>query len=68
MANNQSVEPARVLLKDVPKVNFYSGGPRCLEDICFPSCLRAYLEYVGDSEFSCKHSPTYRPGCKINCT
>lgn len=62
------IEPARVLLKDVPKVNFYNGGPRCPEDICFPSCLRAYLEYVGDADFSCKHSPTYRPGCKISCT
>ncbi len=45
--------PARFVLADVPKVGFYSGGPRCPEDFPWPACLRAALEYLGDS-FGCR--------------
>lgn len=40
---------ARVVLEGVPRVNFYSGGPRCPEDVPFPACLKACLEYMGDA-------------------
>jgi hypothetical protein len=33
--------PDRMVLENVPRVNFYEGGPRCPEDICLPSILRA---------------------------
>jgi hypothetical protein len=57
--------PARVVLEDVPKIGFWDGGPRCPEDICFPSALRAYLEYLGE-DYGCRHSggdPAWRLGC-----
>jgi len=34
------------VLEGVPRVHFYEGGKRCPEDITFPSCLRAILEYL----------------------
>lgn len=40
---------SRVVLEGVPRVNFYSGGPRCPEDVPFPACLKACLEYMGDA-------------------
>lgn len=46
--------PARVVLEGVPRVHFYAGGDRCPEDITFPSCLRACLEYLGNG-LGCKH-------------
>jgi hypothetical protein len=59
------VVPPRVVLDGVPRVGFYSGD-RCPEDVPFPSCLRAYLEYIGDNA-GCKHvaphDPTHRWGC-----
>ena len=45
----------RVVLEDVPPVGFYpfmqqrdDSKMRCPEDVPFPSCLRACLEYLGD--------------------
>lgn len=44
-----SAAPARVVLENVPRVGFTQRKPRCPEDLTFPSCLRACLEYMGDS-------------------
>ena len=48
-------EPARVVLDGVPRVGFYpdtqqhaDSKMRCPEDVPFPSCLRACLEYLDD--------------------
>lgn len=41
--------PSRLVLEGVPRVEFYSGGIRCPEDVPFPSCVRACLDYLGDS-------------------
>ncbi len=38
----------RVILEGVPRVGFYMGGERCPEDVPFPSCLRACLDYFGE--------------------
>ena len=52
----QSVQnPARLVLEGVPRVQFYEGGPRCPEDVCLPSVLRAILEFLGEEEYGCKH-------------
>lgn len=58
---------ARFALQGVPQVHFYQGGPRCPEDICFPSCLRATLDYLGDS-IGCRHLPTQNPTWALNCS
>jgi hypothetical protein len=55
-----------VLLTGVPPVHFFQGGPRCPEDITFPSCMRAALEYLGDN-LGCRHLPTVSPGWGLNC-
>ena len=39
---------ARRILDGVMRVGFYRGGDQCPEDIPFPSCLAAYLRYVGE--------------------
>lgn len=49
-----ALNPVRLVLEGVPKVAFYSGGPRCPEDICWPSTLRAALEYLGDPQVGCR--------------
>ncbi len=58
--------PDRVVLEGVPRVHFYEGGDECPEDITFPSCLRAWLQYMGDG-YGCKLAPAdaadWRPGC-----
>lgn len=58
--------PNRVVLEGVPKVGFYDGT-RCPEDVPFPSCLRAFLEYVGDS-CGCKYAPAHDPAWQCGCT
>lgn len=60
--------PSRLLLEGVPRVNFYEGGPRCPEDLCIPSVLRALGEYFGEEEFGCRTCRAIHPGCKINCS
>jgi len=60
--------PNRLVLEDVPRVSFYEGGPRCPEDIPFPSVMRALMEYLGDKDFGCRSSHTLQPGCKITCS
>jgi len=46
--------PERVVLDGVPRVHFYEGGPRCPEDICSASVVRAVLEYLGE-DIGCDH-------------
>lgn len=58
--------PARVVLEGVPRVHFYEGGERCPEDIAFPSCLRACLEYMGDG-LGCKYVPAHDEARHVDC-
>lgn len=59
--------PSRVVLTNVPQVKFFDGGPRCPEDIPFPSVMRALMESLGEDAYGC--TPCGRqPGCKINCS
>jgi hypothetical protein len=63
------VQPtARLVLEGVPRIHFYEGGPRCPEDVCLPSVMRAYLEYLGDADFGCKHCLASNPTCKVFCS
>jgi hypothetical protein len=57
-----------LVLSGVPPVQFYSGGPRCPEDIILPSCIRALLEYLKEDEYGCKHCLAQNPRCKIFCS
>ena len=59
--------PARLALECVPKVEFYCGGPRCPEDFPWPACLRAVLEYVGDS-FGCRSLGLCGTEWKTSCS
>jgi AraC-like DNA-binding protein len=50
-ANDQGIPSAaqdRRVLDGVMRVGFYRGGDQCPEDIPFPSCLAAYVRYMGD--------------------
>ncbi len=58
----------RMVLENVPRINFYEGGPRCPEDLCIPSVLRALGEYFGEEEFACRTCRAIQPGCKIHCS
>lgn len=40
--------PGRFVLEGVRRVHFFEGGPRCPEDVCYPSCVAACLEYIGE--------------------
>jgi hypothetical protein len=60
--------PIRNVLKGVPRVHFYEGGPRCPEDIILPSVMRALMEYFGDDELGCRTCRAVPPGCKVNCS
>ncbi len=53
--NAHNNDPIRCVLEGVPRVGFYpdqqkheDSKSRCPEDVCFPSCLRACLEYLGE--------------------
>jgi hypothetical protein len=60
-------QSARVVIEGVPQVSFYESGPRCPEDVPFPSCVRAILEHMG-SEYGCKHVPAGDKQRLSNCT
>jgi hypothetical protein len=60
--------PSRLVLEGVPRIQFYEGGPRCPEDVCLPSVMRAYLEYLGDADLGCKHCLASNPSCKVFCS
>lgn len=59
--------PKRLVLDGVPRINFYEGGPRCPEDLCIPSVLRALGEFFGLEQLGCRTCRAIQPGCKINC-
>jgi hypothetical protein len=61
-----SAVPARVVLENVPRVGFEWRKPRCPEDLPFPSCLRAYLEYMGDG-LGCDYLASGLPNHGIHC-
>ena len=63
-----TTEPSRLVLEGVPRVQFFTGGPRCPEDIPFPSVMRALMEYAGEKDFGCRSHCALQPGCKINCS
>jgi hypothetical protein len=53
----------RLVLEGVPKVGFYGGGQRCPEDIPFPSCMRAILDYFDEGmgqRYISAHTTTWR--------
>ncbi|MBP8303114.1 MAG: hypothetical protein KBE04_03190 [Phycisphaerae bacterium] len=39
---------ARKVIEGIPRVGFYRGGNACPESFPFPSCLAAYLRFLGD--------------------
>jgi len=61
-----SDDPIRMVLEGVPKVNFFEGN-RCPEDVPFPACVRAYLEFMGDS-YGCDHVLVNNSNWKLGCT
>ena len=67
MSGQHTEPPSRQVLQGVPRVHFYAGGPRCPEDICFPSCLRACLEYMGEN-LGCRHVPGAAPNWNLGCS
>jgi hypothetical protein len=66
MQDPSNTKPMRKILEGVPRVSFYDGT-RCPEDVPFPSCLRAYLEYVGDDNYGCTNQKVDSQ-CGITCT
>lgn len=58
--------PSRLVLENVPRVHFYDGGPRCPEDIPFPSVMRALMQYLGEEQYGCRFCGR-GPGCLTNC-
>lgn len=65
-AAGASTYPSRCVLENVPKVHFYQGGPRCPEDVPFPSCLRAALEFMGQN-LGCRHTTVRQPAWPFDC-
>jgi hypothetical protein len=63
-----TTRPDRLVLERVPRIGFYSGGPRCPEDIPFPSVMRAVMEYFKDEEFGCRACRGITPRCRIPCS
>lgn len=63
---NLPIDPDRFILDGVPKVSFYDGN-RCPEDVPFPACLRAYLEFMGDT-YGCDHIKEKNDNWKLGCT
>jgi len=55
----EPLSPERLMLAGVPPIAPYSGGPRCPEDLPFPSALRAALEYLGDPQGGCNTLRTH---------
>ena len=71
MPTTPSDIPERLVLEGVPRVGFYpsmraAGESRCPEDLPFPSCLRACLEYLGEN-LGCRHAPPRGPSWGLGC-
>ncbi len=64
---NPALGPARLMLDNVPKVEFYRGGPRCPEGVPWLGGLRAALEYAGDS-FGCRTMRLCGKEWKTSCS
>jgi len=60
--------PRRLVLEGVPRIHFYQGGPACPEDLCFPSVMRALMEYFQEGDFGCRTCRVLQPGNKVPCT
>ena len=63
----------RVVLDGVPRVGYYfdtqkheDSKTRCPEDVPFPSCLRACLEYLGDG-LGCRQVGQCSADWKLGC-
>jgi hypothetical protein len=65
-AGNHAKE--RRVIKGVPRVKFFDGGPRCPEDIPFPSVMRALMEYLGEESYGCRVCRPTPPGSRIRCS
>jgi hypothetical protein len=63
------ISPTRTehVLKGVPKIGFYTGGPRCPEDLTFPAVLRALAEYLGE-DVGCYEVRTRSADPRFGCT
>jgi hypothetical protein len=59
--------PPRTLLERVPGIHFHDGGPRCPEDIPFPSAMRAVMEYFKEEDFGCRSCRPVKQHCRIPC-
>jgi hypothetical protein len=73
MGNAAAGSAGRCVLEGVPRVGFYDeqqkhedSKTRCPEDVCFPSCLRACLEYLGDG-LGCRQIGACSPERKLFC-
>ncbi len=63
----------RVVLGGVPRVGFYhemqqhaETKARCPEDVCFPSVVRACLEYLGDG-LGCRQVGVWNKDWRLGC-
>jgi hypothetical protein len=68
MVLNPNHKSSRMVLENVPRVNFFDGGPRCPEDICLPSVLRSITEFLNDPDYGCNRCPSRTPNCKVPCS
>ncbi len=68
MPQSSTQFPSRLVLENVPKVNFYEGGPRCPEDLCLASVFRALGEFFQEDAFGCRTCRAMQPGCQVNCS
>jgi hypothetical protein len=68
MRNTITLNPTRMVLDGVPKINFYEGGERCPEDLTLPSVMRALLEYQSDPEYGCKKLCKIGHNCRAMCS
>lgn len=59
--------PPRFLLEGVPQVRFYDGKQTCPEDVPFPACVKAFLDFAGDCRACCKESAC-RKKADVDCS
>jgi len=69
----QKTRSERAVLDGVPRVGFYfdmqqhaDAKMRCPEDVCFPSCLRACLEFLGDG-LGCRQVGVWNKDWRLGC-
>lgn len=60
--------PSQFVLEGVEPLHFYDGkGPRCPEDITFPSAMRTVMEYLGEN-LGCKSCRPNDRGMGMGCS